>query len=43
LQDDGIPWRRLREAFGLRGGWVSNGLHTGHFMAEDFDRLSAWE
>jgi hypothetical protein len=36
-------WRRMREAFGLRGGWVTNGLHTGHFPAEDFDRLSAWE
>ena len=36
-------WLQMREAFGPRGGWVTNGLDTGHFLAEDFDRLSAWE
>jgi hypothetical protein len=33
----------VREAFGPRSRWVTNGLDTGHFTAEDFDRLSAWE
>ncbi|MCP3100545.1 hypothetical protein LZ198_16875 [Myxococcus sp. K15C18031901] len=36
-------YRGLRESLGLRGAWVTNGLETGRFTAEDFDRLSAWE
>ena len=36
-------YRRLREALGLKGAWVTNGLETGRFTAEDFDRLSSWE
>jgi hypothetical protein len=35
-------WRRLREHFGLQGAWVTNGLDTARYTAEDFDRLSAW-
>ncbi|HSP78089.1 MAG TPA: hypothetical protein VLQ93_06145 [Myxococcaceae bacterium] len=35
-------YRQMREYFGLRGAWVTNGLDTGRFTAEDFDRLSAW-
>jgi hypothetical protein len=36
-------YRQMRAAFGLRGAWVTNGLETGRYTAEDFDRLSAWE
>ena len=36
-------FRMMREGFGLRGAWVTNGLETGRFTSEDFDRLSAWE
>ncbi|MCE9670561.1 hypothetical protein LY474_22405 [Myxococcus stipitatus] len=36
-------YRGMRESLGLRGAWVTNGLETGRFTAEDFDRLSAWE
>ncbi|MCP3061102.1 hypothetical protein LXT21_20180 [Myxococcus sp. K38C18041901] len=36
-------YRRLRESLGLKGAWVTNGLESGRFTAEDFDRLSAWE
>ncbi|UQA62660.1 hypothetical protein [Polyangium aurulentum] len=36
-------YRGMREELGLRGAWVTNGLDTGRFEAEDFDRLSAWE
>jgi hypothetical protein len=35
-------YRRMREAFGLQGAWVTNGLDTARYTAEDFDRLSAW-
>jgi hypothetical protein len=35
-------WRRMREHFGLQGAWVTNGLDTARYTAEDFDRLSAW-
>lgn len=34
-------YRGMREDFGLRGAWVTNGLDTGRFTAEDFDRLLA--
>jgi hypothetical protein len=36
-------FRRMRESFGLQGAWVTNGLDTGRYTAEDFDRLSAWD
>lgn len=36
-------YRGMREHFGLRGAWVTNGLDTGRFTAADFDRLSAWD
>ncbi|QSQ25001.1 hypothetical protein JY651_08740 [Pyxidicoccus parkwayensis] len=36
-------WRRMRESFGLQGAWVTNGLETGRYTSEDFDRLSAWD
>lgn len=36
-------FRMMREGFGLRGAWVTNGLETGRYTSEDFDRLSAWE
>jgi hypothetical protein len=35
-------WRGMREHFGLQGAWVTNGLDTARYTAEDFDRLSAW-
>ncbi len=35
-------YRSMREAFGLQGAWVTNGLDTARYSAEDFDRLSAW-
>jgi hypothetical protein len=35
-------YRRMRESFGLQGAWVTNGLETARYSAEDFDRLSAW-
>lgn len=35
-------WRMMREHFGLQGAWVTNGIDTAHYTAEDFDRLSAW-
>jgi hypothetical protein len=35
-------YRSMREAFGLQGAWVTNGLDSAHYSAEDFDRLSAW-
>jgi hypothetical protein len=35
-------WRMMREHFGLQGAWVTNGLDTAHYTAEDFERLSAW-
>jgi len=34
-------WRRMREYFGLEGAWVTNGLDTARYTAEDFARLSA--
>jgi hypothetical protein len=36
-------FRMMREAFGLQGAWVTNGLDTGRYTSEDFDRLSAWD
>jgi hypothetical protein len=36
-------YRGMREYFGLQGAWVTNGLDTSRFSAEDFDRLSAWQ
>ncbi|WP_164018424.1 hypothetical protein [Pyxidicoccus trucidator] len=36
-------FRQMRESFGLRGAWVTNGLETGRYTSEDFDRLSAWD
>jgi hypothetical protein len=35
-------WRGMRERFGLQGAWVTNGLDTARYAAEEFDRLSAW-
>jgi hypothetical protein len=35
-------WRMMREHFRLQGAWVTNGLDTAHYTAEEFDRLSAW-
>ena len=34
-------YRSMREAFGIQGAWVTNGLDTARYSAEDFDRLSA--
>ena len=36
-------FRQMREGFGLQGAWVTNGLDTGRYTSEDFDRLSAWD
>ncbi|HEX5754028.1 MAG TPA: hypothetical protein VFZ09_48040 [Archangium sp.] len=36
-------WRNMREGFGLKGGWLTNGLDSIHYTSEDFDRLSAWD
>lgn len=36
-------YRGMRESFGLQGAWVTNGIETGRYTAEDFDRLSAWD
>jgi hypothetical protein len=33
-------YRDMREDFGLRGAWVTNGLDTGRFEAKEFDELS---
>jgi hypothetical protein len=33
----------MRQSFGLQGAWVTNGLETGRYSSEDFDRLSAWD
>lgn len=35
--------RRMRDDFGLRGAWITNGLDTYEFKAVEFDRLSAWD
>ncbi len=35
-------WRGLREHLGLQGAWITNGLHSARYAAEDFDQLSAW-
>jgi hypothetical protein len=35
-------YRQMREHFGLQGAWVTNGLDTARYTAEDFQRLSAW-
>jgi hypothetical protein len=34
-------WRSMRENLGLKGAWVTNGLETARFKAEEFDRLVA--
>lgn len=34
-------YRSIREEVGIRGAWVTNGLHTARFAANDFDRLIA--
>jgi Protein of unknown function (DUF4232) len=36
-------YRSMRESFGLKGAWLTNGLDSIHYTSEDFDRLSAWE
>lgn len=36
-------FRMMRKGFGLQGAWVTNGLETGRYSSEDFDRLSAWD
>ncbi|KFA91945.1 hypothetical protein [Archangium violaceum] len=36
-------WRNMREGFGLKGAWLTNGLDSLHYTSEDFDRLSAWD
>jgi hypothetical protein len=36
-------YRGMREQFGLKGAWLTNGLDSIHYTAEDFDRLSAWD
>jgi hypothetical protein len=36
-------YRGMREHFGLKGAWLTNGLDSIHYTAEDFDRLSAWD
>jgi hypothetical protein len=33
----------MREHFGLKGAWLTNGLDSIHYTSEDFDRLSAWK
>jgi hypothetical protein len=33
-------WRRMRAFFGLQGAWVTHGLDTARYTAEDFERLS---
>jgi len=40
-RSDVHAYRGMREEFALRGAWVTNGLDTGRFKAEDFGRLSA--
>jgi hypothetical protein len=35
-------YRQMREAFGLQGAWITNGLDSARYSSEDFDRLSAW-
>ncbi|MCP3145176.1 hypothetical protein [Pyxidicoccus xibeiensis] len=36
-------YRAMRESLKLQGAWVTNGLETGRYTSEDFDRMSAWE
>ncbi|PTL76041.1 hypothetical protein DAT35_51905 [Vitiosangium sp. GDMCC 1.1324] len=36
-------YRNMRERFGLKGAWLTNGLDSIHYTSEDFDRLSAWD
>jgi len=36
-------YRSMREHFGLKGAWLTNGLDSIHYTSEDFDRLSAWD
>jgi hypothetical protein len=36
-------YRMMREHFGLKGAWLTNGLDSIHYTSEDFDRLSAWD
>jgi hypothetical protein len=33
----------MREAFGLQGAWITNGLDSARYSAGDFERLSAWQ
>jgi hypothetical protein len=33
----------MHEHFGLKGAWLTNGLDSIHYTAEDFGRLSAWD
>ncbi|MBN8228748.1 hypothetical protein JYK02_14665 [Corallococcus macrosporus] len=43
---DRVPGDRLwttPETVNVVGAWVTNGLETGRYTAEDFTRLSAWE
>jgi hypothetical protein len=35
-------YRSMWDDFRLKGAWVTNGLDTAHYSAEDFERLSAW-
>jgi hypothetical protein len=36
-------YRMMREHFGLKGAWLTNGLDSIHYTSEDFDRLNAWD
>ncbi|MFY0569805.1 hypothetical protein ACN28E_39080 [Archangium lansingense] len=36
-------YRNMREGFGLKGAWLTNGLDSIRYTSEDFDRLSAWD
>ncbi|HYO51500.1 hypothetical protein [Archangium sp.] len=36
-------YRNMRARFGLKGAWLTNGLDSIRYTAEDFDRLSAWD
>ena len=34
-------YRNLRNSVSLQEAWVTNGLHTARFRADDFDMLTA--
>jgi hypothetical protein len=36
-------YRSMREHFGLKGAWLTNGLDSIHYTSKDFDQLSAWD